>query len=156
MSRGRKPKPLEILKLDGSYRADRHNGNPPKSAAGIPPCPKHLDAIARKEYRRIAKIMSESKTVTQAELAALTCYAQSWSRMIEAEKQLKITGLIIKSPAGFPCISPFLSVANRAAEDLRKWGGELGLSPAARMKIKVEPADVAKIPSRQRRKIEGA
>ena len=69
-------------------------------------------------------------------MVALTCYAQAWGRLIEGEAKLKETGLVIKSPAGFPCISPYLSIVRGTSEELRKWASELGLTPSSRTKIK--------------------
>jgi P27 family predicted phage terminase small subunit len=76
----------------------------------------------------------------------------AWSRSVEAENKLKETGLIIKSPAGFPQISPYVSIAVRAGEEIRKWAQELGLTPAARAKLKTPPKEpAATLPSRARR-----
>ncbi len=140
MTRGRKPIPAELHVLQGTFRPARHAGSTPHPTAGIPPCPKHLDAVARKEYRRVGKLLAETKTLTLVDMVGLACYAQAWSRLIEGETKLRETGLVIKSPAGFPCISPFLSVVRQATEELRKWSVELGMTPAGRAKIKAPPA----------------
>ena len=146
MSRGRKKIPAEMHILAGTFRADRHNADAPKPKEGIPPAPKHLDKVARAEYHRVARLLKKCRTITEADLAVLTCYASAWARLIEAEMQLKTTGLIVKSPAGFPCISPYLSIVRAASEELRKLAGELGLSPAARTKLKASPAATSNDP----------
>lgn len=139
--RGRKPLSTEMHRLCGTYRENRHGGTTPQPTAGLAPPPKHLDAMAKKEFRRVGRLLADSGVVTLAELAALACYAQAWSRMIEAETKLRETGLVVKSPAGFPCISPYLSIATKAGEEIRKWASELGLTPAARTKLRLPSPD---------------
>ena len=137
----RPPTPVAIHKLRGTFRRDRHGGEEPQPTAGLPVAPDHLDAQAADEYYRTGKLLADCRVLTQADKAALACYAAAWSRLIEAETKLRETGLIVKSPSGFPCISPYLSIVNRAAEEIRKWSGELGLTPSARSKLKITPAE---------------
>jgi len=141
MSRGRKPLPVEIHRLRGSFRADRHNVNAPQPTSGIPACPKHLNKTAKTEYRRVGKLLAACRVITEVDRAALAAYSQAWARLVQGEIKLHETGLIIKSPNGFPCLSPYLSVVRQAAEEVRRWAAELGLSPSARTRLHVEPAE---------------
>jgi P27 family predicted phage terminase small subunit len=141
--RGRKPIPPEMHIAMGTYRADRHGGRQAQPREGIPRCPSHLDKTARVEYRRVSRLLAECRVITEADLVPLACYAQAWSRLVEAEGRLKETGLVVKSPAGFPCISPYLSIVRGATEELRRWSVELGLTPSARTKIKAVPKQTA-------------
>jgi hypothetical protein len=40
--------------------------------------------------------------------------------------------LMIRSPNGYPLQSPYLSMVNQAAKQIRLYAGEFGLSPGAR------------------------
>ena len=146
MTRGRKGLPVQIHKLRGTFRPDRHNADAPAPAPGLVPAPAHLDKTGKQEYRRAGKLLLRMRTLTPADMAGLACYAAAWSRLIEAQTKLRETGLVIKSPAGFPCISPYLSIVRQATEELRKWSSELGLTPASRTKLKAAPEDFSSDP----------
>ena len=146
MTRGRKALPAALHMARGTYRPGRHNADAPEPAKGLLPPPDHLDDTAKAEYLRAGKLLDKCRTLTQADMVGLACYAAAWSRLIEGETKLKETGLVIKSPAGFPCISPYLSIVRQATEELRKWSSELGLTPAARTKLKAAPADTSADP----------
>jgi hypothetical protein len=51
MTAGRKPKPIALKPIQGTYRPDRANPNEPKPKSGVPSCPKFLQEDARKQYR---------------------------------------------------------------------------------------------------------
>jgi P27 family predicted phage terminase small subunit len=99
-------------------------------------------------------LLAETRTLTLADRAGLSCYAQAWSRLIEGETGLRTTGLVIRTPAGFPAISPFLSIVRQATEELRKWSAELGLTPSSRTKIKAAPPEVSDLAHRNRNRTE--
>jgi P27 family predicted phage terminase small subunit len=139
MTRGRRPTPTAILKARGTFREGRRNASEPQPAPGIPAAPPYLDKAAKTEYRRVAKLLAECGAITQADRAALAAYAAAWSRLVEAELKIRETGLVVRSPAGFPTTNPYFTVVRQAAEELRKWATELGLTPSSRTKIKTAP-----------------
>jgi phage terminase small subunit len=59
MTAGRKPKPTALKLIQGTYRADRANPSEPKPRAVIPPCPKFLQGVARKQYQVTARKLVE-------------------------------------------------------------------------------------------------
>jgi P27 family predicted phage terminase small subunit len=73
--------------------------------------------------------------------AALALYCQAWGRWIEAEEALKKHGTMVKSPNGFPMQSPYLSVANKAMEQLRALLAEFGMTPSSRTRLSVNPQE---------------
>ena len=137
--KGRKPTPSALLKARGSFRADRHNANEPKAKAEAPSCPAHLSVAGRREWRRISKELVAARVLTKLDRAALAAYCQSYGRWIEAEKEIVKTGLIVRSPSGFPLQNPYLSIANKAIVNMIKIAAEFGLTPSSRTRIKVEP-----------------
>jgi len=124
----------------GTYRRDRDNGQDPRPQAGIPKLPAHLDRQARKVWRYYAPILSESRILTMVDREALACFCVAAGRRAQAEMELAKTGPVVKSPSGYPIQNPWLAVANKAMEQMLKWGQELGLSPAARSRLHVMPA----------------
>ena len=79
--RGRKPRPAPL----GTGRGRPAGPTPPDA---LPRCPVHLDAVARKEWRRLAAPLWKMGVLTVADRAALAAYCQAWSRWVEAEERL--------------------------------------------------------------------
>jgi len=140
--RGRKPKPNVIKDLEGNPgKRRRVRENEPVPKGGVPECPEHLDGEARAEWFRTAKVLLEMKLLTTADRSALAAYCTAYSRWVEAERQVKKLGPIVKSPdKGFPMKSPYLVIADQALEIMRKFMVEFGLTPSSRSRIRV-PAD---------------
>ena len=107
--RGRKPIPLSLHKARGSYRPARHAtaAGQPQPTTGIPPCP----APPRQSGEAQNTWQSESCWPKQNPNAGRSCRVdmlrRRLERMLEGEVKLRETGLVIKTPAGFPAISPF-------------------------------------------------
>ena len=75
------------------------------------PCPKWLSDAAKKEWRRIAKIFADEK---------------GYSMEV--------------GDNGYEQQRPEVSIANKAQTEMRAWAKELGLTPAARQRMKAESA----------------
>ena len=67
--------------------------------------------------------------------AAFAAYCTAYGRWVEAEQALQTHGVLMKSPSGFPMQSPYLTVANRAMEQMRSLLSEFGMSPASRSRV---------------------
>ena len=132
MRQGRKPRPSALRKRG----RDPTEPVPPDA---LPRCPPHLDHVARKEWRRLAKPLYDMGVLTVADRAAFAAYCQSYSRWAEAERKLAETPMLIKAPSGYPQQSPWLSIANRQMELMCRYMTEMGLTPASRTRIAVPP-----------------
>ncbi len=131
--RGRKPKP----KVDTT----------PKPQLGDPYCPPHLDTEAKKEWKRVTKILNDMGLLATSDHAILAAYCQQWSRCVQGEKALKKEGYICQAPNGFIQCNKWVEITNKAYELMTRYADKLGLSPASRQKIKLPekpPAEVAK------------
>jgi P27 family predicted phage terminase small subunit len=95
-----------------------------------PDPPEHLDATAADKWREV--VASPDFTVTAGDADALTLYVTAWSRWRESEIKVMELGTVIKSPSGYPCQSPYLSIANKALEQVLKVGKRLGLADPRR------------------------
>ncbi len=129
--RGRKPMPRIV---DHGSRA----------LGALPRCPAHLNATARREWRRLASVLHSVGVLTVADRTALAVYCQAYSRWVEAEEKLAATPMLLKAPSGYVQQSPWLSVANKQMELMSRYMGELGLTPVARARLDIgldNPAD---------------
>jgi P27 family predicted phage terminase small subunit len=138
---GRRPKPTTLKLLEGNPGKRSLNLWEPTPPVSIPPCPAHLSAEARKEWRRMGRQLAVLGLLTNIDRTALALYCQSWGRWIEAETAFRQYGLMVKSPSGFPMQSPYLAVANKSMEQMRQLLTEFGMSPASRTRLGVNPVE---------------
>ena len=132
-----KPKPTALRLIEGNPSRRPFNKNEPKPAPVIPKCPRHLNAAAKVEWKRIAKTLHKLGLLTEIDGGQLALYCQAWGRWIEAEDALKKHGTIIKAPkTGWPIQSPYLAVANKAMEQMQRALSEFGMSPASRTRVR--------------------
>jgi len=137
--RGRKPKPLQQHILGGTFRADRHGGVPQPRRA-FPRCPDHLDADAKKEWKRLVRELYDLGLMTNLDRATLAGYCAAWSEWVKMSRLLDQTGLLLKSANGVFYQSPMVAIRNRALEQMRQFGGLLGLNPMDRGRVRAAPA----------------
>lgn len=93
--------------------------------------------------RRLAKL----GLLTEIDGAALAAYCTAYGRWVEAERNVQKYGTVMLSPdKGWPVQSPYLSIANKAMEQMHKFLTEFGMTPSSRSRIQVEPPQEAADP----------
>lgn len=135
MRRGRKPIPTDIKILEGNPGKCPLNTHEPKPLKKAPPCPKWLEAEAKKEWRRLAKTLEAMGVLTEADMAAFAGYCQSYARWKEAEGRITDRGLVIRTPSGYPQQVPYISIAQQYLKLMQQFAEQFGLTPAARSRI---------------------
>ena len=139
MRPGRKPKPTQLKLLAGNPGHRPLNDAEPEAPVGRP-SPDFLDEVAGDEWDRICDLLERMGLLSMADRTVITAYCVIYSRWVEAERMVKKSGTIVKSPNKESAImSPYLCVANRAMEQMLKLCVELGLSPSARSRIHIPP-----------------
>ena len=93
------------------------------------------DLGATKEWDRLAPMLRASRTVTDADRGALVAVCQQWSRYLEANGNAAKTGMVVKSPSGYPMPNPYIAIANKALGNCVKLWSELGLTPSSRSRV---------------------
>lgn len=131
---GRRPKPTAAKLLAGNPGHRPLNLNEPKPT-GVPTCPRHLDAQARAEWKRMSAELRACGLLTLVDRAAFAAYCQCWSRWVTAEQGIAKHGMVVKAPSGYPVQNPYVGIANTALDQLRKYLIEFGMTPAARSKV---------------------
>lgn len=119
---GRKPKPQhEII-----------------PSAGHPACPPHLKGEARAEWDRITDELDQMGLLTTADRPGLALYCSAWARWIEAEGKVAELGLMVAAPkTKTPMGNPYLSISNKAHEQMLKLLTEYGLTASSRTRIRI-------------------
>jgi P27 family predicted phage terminase small subunit len=141
MRPGPAPKPTVIKRLAGNPGKRPLNDKEPQPERRMPRCPGHLNDIAKKEWRRISKHLYRSGLLTLIDRAALAAYCQAYGRWAMAEAIVNKKGEIVKTTNGNIIQNPYLSVANRAMEQMLKIEVEFGMTPSSRSRIKVDISD---------------
>ena len=70
--------------------------------------------------------------------AVLAAYAQAYGRWREAEKKVNELGFVVKTAMGNLVQNPYLSIANRAMQDMTRIAAEFGMTPASRTRVKAD------------------
>ena len=143
--RGPIPKPSAIARAEGNPGKRRLNDCEPQPRATTPRCPDHLDALAKKEWKRLVPVLRRMKVLTEADGMTLANLCQTWSTWVQAQKKLTEMGILYKSPSGYIQQSPLFSMVTNCIDTVTKLSRELGLTPAARSRMvaqmEIEPED---------------
>jgi P27 family predicted phage terminase small subunit len=91
------------------------------------------------EWERIVPELHALGLLTNVDRAALALYSASYGRWIDAERHLATSGLTVISPNGHEQKSPWLTIADKAMDQLRRFIAEFGLSPASRTRVSAVP-----------------
>jgi P27 family predicted phage terminase small subunit len=84
--------------------------------------------------------MHEMGVVTVIDRAALAAYCQAYGRWVEAEERMREGSMLYKTPSGHVQQSPLLGIINKQLELMGRYMIELGMTPAARSRVSVDPA----------------
>lgn len=99
--------------------------------------PSYLPAGAKKEWKRIAPLLKQME-LGELDLSNIEGYCISRSLYLEATKELKDKPLLItKIVKGLPVEveNPLVGTQKKYADDMRKFGNLIGMTPASRYTI---------------------
>ncbi|MEX2453687.1 MAG: phage terminase small subunit P27 family [Rhodospirillaceae bacterium] len=140
--KGRKPNPDRLPMIALAEGKDVTSSDPTSMAERalvvaepfcpepVTECPDALDC-----WNRLVPELVRAGLVTPIFEGMLAAYCTVFARWVEAERELRKTAKLVKSPTGYPLQNPWLAIANRAIEQMRQLSGELGLSAAALTRV---------------------
>lgn len=89
--KGRKAVPNKIIELRGgrahTHRAPRIEPNP---SSKIPSCPAHLNNNAKKEWRRVVKILDSVGILTELDRSTLSEYCEAYGKWVELKHEIEM------------------------------------------------------------------
>ena len=152
MTRGRKPKPTALKLVDGNPGKRAINRSEPKPAEGAPTCPSWLPVEAKAEWKRVVPELERIGVLTKVDRGALAAYCQAWATLKAAEAEIAEHGIVtleqervFEDPdAGTFVIyvrsapNPAVKMAKDAAQTVRLFCAEFGLTPSARSRMTVK------------------
>lgn len=144
--RGPRPQPTSLRVLRGNPGNRPLPQNEPKPEPTAPKCPAWLDKEAKKEWRRVIKLLEPLGLATVLDGTALAMYCTAYSRWKTAELWIQKHGTtyMIRDNAGaakYMQQVPHVAIANKAAALITKLCQEFGMTPSARMQL-----DLPKMP----------
>jgi P27 family predicted phage terminase small subunit len=134
--RGRKSKPTQLKVLQGNPGKRPLNSDEPAFPALQSDCPEHLVKASAKEWDRMKGLFASHNVFTEADRSALTAYCTVWGRWLEADGNVRKSGMLVKSPSGYAIQNPWLSIANKAFDQMTKLMTEFGMTPSSRSCVK--------------------
>jgi P27 family predicted phage terminase small subunit len=144
MKPGPKPKPTARKALEGW--PGHHPRNPaepqlpaPADVFAVPPAELDGHVAAGAEWRRLAPLLLRARVVTDADRGALVALCLEWDRYLQATEEIRVKGMVIAAPSGYPMVNPYCSIASRALAACNRLWPELGLTPSSRSRVEVTP-----------------
>ncbi|QLQ24764.1 MAG: phage terminase small subunit P27 family [Dechloromonas sp.] len=133
---GRKALPgvIHLLQGNRSKKAAGELANERRPPAAIPTPPGHMTATALAEWQRVVPLLEAMGIIAEIYRAPLAVYCQAWGRYVHAERKLAEIGdsaLVSTTPSGYQQIGVWLQVSNRAAEQMKSFAAEFGMTPSA-------------------------
>jgi P27 family predicted phage terminase small subunit len=139
MRPGPLPKPAEIRKRDGTWRADRH----PRPIMtplldALPDPPAELDDEGRRVWVAVGSGMIDAGMLREGHLPMLVEYASAAQTARMAFRGMHKDGLVVPGSQGRGRITnPWFKAWNSAVATMTKLGEHLGASPAAMTRLGV-------------------
>lgn len=138
--RGPTPKPTALRLLHGEKNKDRINTDEPIPRDALPVCPDTADPQVRAVWDYTMRELAAMKIVAAADRDALLCYCEAVVNHRKASALLAKSEVLIKGIHGNPVRNPALAVQRDAAELIRRYAQEFGLTPSGRSRIRTMEA----------------
>jgi len=95
--------------------------------------PDWLSPEARAEWDRLAPLLAAA--LTPLDRDTLAVFVTALARLAKAEAEIARIGEVVRGATGAAVVNPWCAVARTAADQVHRFGSELGLSPAARARL---------------------
>ncbi|HSW42778.1 MAG TPA: phage terminase small subunit P27 family [Patescibacteria group bacterium] len=132
--------PTKVKRLRGETRPSRLNHREPMPSPDVPKMPPDTDADAKVVWRRVIRDMRHTGVIRAADADVLRCYCEAVSRYAAAARVYGQTGPLVRGRHGAELVkNPLHQVVRDNADEVRQFARELGLSPSARVGLRIEP-----------------
>ena len=134
--RGPRPTPTALRVVRGNPGKRPLPKSEPHPAVRLPPAPSWLTPEAKAEWKRTGEKLLRVGVMTETDTTALLLYCETWARWKDAQDQLVKFGPIVQQGKNkYLAQSPYLQIANKAAEQLTKLLVEFGMTPSSRSRV---------------------
>jgi P27 family predicted phage terminase small subunit len=142
MKRGPKPKPtaLKIIAGNPGRRALRDKAAVVANAP-MPKPPKELPKEVRAVWNELGPEMARIGTLSKMFTPAFRMLCENIARRRYLEAQINKHGLLVKSPTGYPVMTPYFYASQKVGADVLRLINEFGLTPSSRSRLDVMPIE---------------
>ncbi len=137
-----KPLPTALKIFKNTARKDQLNEFEPTPDSDQIKPPENLSDDARKHWDHVVEQLVLAGIMTNLDNQALALYCEAYARWSTANAKIAKHGMVIKAPSGYPVQSPYLSISNKAFEQMKAMLSEFGMTPSSRSRIKAEPKKI--------------
>lgn len=139
MARGRTPTPKQLNDLRGDPGKRRRNTVEPEAPEGLPNCSEIVreDPIAFAEWSSTCRHLESMGLLAKTDKTLLEQYAITYAKWRQAHDHVKQHGdVLLLGENKYPTMSPWANWERRYYADIQKALIELGLTPAARARMR--------------------
>jgi P27 family predicted phage terminase small subunit len=102
-----------------------------------PAMPRDLPAEAKAEWRRVVPELEGMGLLATVDRGALIRYCTAWADWVELQRLIQQSGKVLKGSRGHLVRNPLWFMRNDAEQTVTELGKQLGLTPAARLRVGV-------------------
>lgn len=139
---GPAPEPTKLKLIKGARRSRINEGEPVASDA-LPLCPPGVSREVRQVWDYTVNELIAMKIASSADRDALHAYCEAVVTHRRACALLAGTDVLLKGLHGGPVRNPAVGIQRDAANAIRTFAQEFGLTPSARSRIVAEQAAAA-------------
>lgn len=138
--RGPAPRPTTLKLLHGERHKDRINPDEPKPRPVLPILPDDASDDVREVWDETLAELDAMDLAHAADAAALRCFCEAVVVHRKASAELTEKPILIITAQGSLARNPALAVQRDAAQTIRAFAQEFGLTPSARSSIRAGEA----------------
>jgi P27 family predicted phage terminase small subunit len=144
---GPKPKPTGLKVLEGNRGHQKLPKHEPKPRPITPDPPPYLGAVARRRWDELIPELELSGVITVVDGDVLGCYCAAYQDVCELSADVAEHGKTYEvGTNGAQSTRPEAVLLQKAKDDLRRFGAELGIGAASRTKVEVKKPDAGTSP----------
>ena len=136
---GPKPKPTALKLLAGESRPSRVPQNEPHPRPILPDMPRYMSTLAEIRWNELLPELDYMGTLTAVDADVLGGYCMAWAEVVTLTADIEEHGRTYTvGTNGAQAARPEVGMLNKARDEMRKLGSELGIGAASRSRISVE------------------
>jgi P27 family predicted phage terminase small subunit len=128
---------VQLHLVDSTYRPARHDVDHAEPSGIAPEAPSYVAGRARGVWNWLTPGLERLGILDELDQPALACLCIAVAEHAAATNTLKREGRYVRSPSGMLRVHPAVKVQTAAADTIRKFAAEFGLSPSARSRLMV-------------------
>lgn len=138
--------PTAVKKVRGNPGKRPLNEKEPIAPAGDPVMPQDLPRAAQQEWKRILPELREMRVLSTVDRAALGAYCHAYARWFQAEREIKLLGIVVREPILVHGIAtryvrykknPAVTISEKAMQLMKAFLVEFGMTPSSRSRLSV-------------------